>query len=87
MTLKKLVRVGDTLHPYGGQVTSGSFDAFGKPAACVGDSAVCNEHGATRIAQGTSGSTINGRQVALDGHRCECGCTLVSSLADMDIQA
>jgi len=83
--MKKVIRVGDTLKEYGGKVTGGSYNAFGKPISCVGDSVVCNKHGATRIAQGASGSTINGKAVALDGHRCECGCTLVSSLAQMDI--
>ncbi|EFO2377525.1 hypothetical protein DRR48_07745 [Escherichia coli] len=26
------------------------------------------------------GSKINGKPVALHGHRCGCGCTLISSL-------
>ncbi|MBD9661441.1 MULTISPECIES: PAAR domain-containing protein [unclassified Pantoea] len=85
MTLKKLVRVGDKLKPYGGEVLSGSFDAFGKPVACVNDKAKCNEHGMTTIIQGATNSTVNGKAVALDGHKCACGCTLVSSLPDMDV--
>ncbi|MBD2801994.1 PAAR domain-containing protein [Xenorhabdus szentirmaii] len=84
--MKKIIRVGDTLREHGGKVVSGSYQAFGKPVACVGDAVVCNEHGRNSIAQGASGSTINGKPVALDGHRCECGCTLVSSLSDMDIR-
>lgn len=85
MSLKKLIRVGDTLKEYGGEVLSGSYEAFGKPVACVGDKARCNKHGMTSIVQGTSGSTVNGKAVALDGHKCACGCTLVSSLSTMDV--
>lgn len=85
MTLKKLVRVGDMLKPYGGEVLSGSFDAFGKPVACVDDKVKCNKHGITTIILGAPGSTVNDKAVALDGHKCACGCTLVSSLPDMDV--
>ncbi|WP_330985735.1 MULTISPECIES: PAAR domain-containing protein [Enterobacterales] len=83
--MKKLIRVGDVLREYGGEVLSGSYEAFGKPVACVGDKARCNKHGMTSIVQGTSGSTVNGKAVALDGHKCACGCTLVSSLSTMDV--
>ncbi|AYN25654.1 MULTISPECIES: PAAR domain-containing protein [Enterobacteriaceae] len=83
--MKKLIRVGDVLKEYGGEVLSGSYEAFGKPVACVGDKARCNKHGMTSIVQGTSGSTVNGKAVALDGHKCACGCTLVSSLSTMDV--
>ncbi|MEX9949106.1 PAAR domain-containing protein [Providencia alcalifaciens] len=84
--MKNIIRVGDTLKPYGGKVLTGQYLAFGKPVACVGDSAVCNRHGHTTIVEGTSGSSMNGNPVALDGHRCACGCTLVSSLAMMNIK-
>jgi len=86
MSLQKLIRVGDTLKPYGGEVLSGSYSAFGKPVACVDDKVKCNQHGMTTIVQGTTGSTVNGKAVALDGHQCACGCTLVSSLAHMDVR-
>ncbi|HEF4762993.1 TPA: PAAR domain-containing protein [Pseudomonas putida] len=76
-----LVRVGDSLSPFGGEVLEGHYEAFGMPVACEGDQARCNLHGFTRIKEGTSIATIDGRSVALDGHCCECGCQLVSSLA------
>ena len=76
-----LVRVGDALHPFGGEVLEGHYEAFGKPVACLDDQARCNLHGMTRIAEGASGSTMDGKPVALHGHRCACGCELVSSLA------
>lgn len=76
-----LIRMGDTLRPYGGEVREGHYEAFGKPVACAGDSVCCNRHGMTRISEGAAASTMDGKPVALDGHRCDCGCQLVSSLA------
>ncbi|GBH11438.1 protein involved in lipoprotein release [Pseudomonas syringae pv. actinidiae] len=35
----------------------------------------------THLIEGTSISTMDGKPVALDGHRCVCGCQLVSTLA------
>ncbi|MDD9341320.1 MAG: PAAR domain-containing protein [Providencia heimbachae] len=84
--MKNIIRIGDTLRPYGGQVLSGHYLAFGKPVACIGDSARCNKHGNTTIIEGASGSSMDGKAVALDGHHCACGCTLVSSLSTMDIK-
>ena len=80
-----LVRKGDPLRPFGGEVLEGHYLAFGKPVACMGDAARCNKHGLTRIAQGGAGTTMDGQPVALDGYRCDCGCTLVSTLAATDM--
>lgn len=76
-----IVRMGDPLRPFGGEVLEGRYLAFGKPVACVGDRVRCNLHGINRIVEGASGSTMDGKAVALDGHRCACGCQLVSTLA------
>ncbi|WP_455425711.1 PAAR domain-containing protein [Dryocola sp. LX212] len=81
----KLIRVGDTLREYGGEVLTGSYDAFGRPVASVGDKVRCNKHGMTTIAQGAPGYMVNDKAVSLDGHKCACTCTLVSSLPDMDV--
>lgn len=83
--MKNVVRRGDTLREFGGEVLEGHYECQGLPMACLGDAVRCNRHGATRIAQGSSLTEIDGRPVALDGHRCECGCTLVSSLPDTQI--
>ncbi|MCY1285677.1 PAAR motif protein [compost metagenome] len=80
--MKPVIRQGDTLRPYGGQVLEGHYECLGLPIASQGDAVRCNQHGLTRIAQGSSESWVNGRPMALDGHRCECGCTLVSSAPD-----
>ncbi|VVO03045.1 PAAR domain-containing protein [Pseudomonas fluorescens] len=76
-----LVRMGDSMSPFGGEVLEGHYEAFGKPVACMDDQARCDLHGMTHIVEGSSNSTMDGKPVALDGHRCQCGCRLVSSLA------
>jgi len=76
-----VVRVGDPLHPYGGEVLEGHYNAFGMPVACKGDKVRCDKHGETRINEGASGFTMDGRLLALHGFHCECGCQLISSLA------
>lgn len=78
--MKPVVRQGDPLRPFGGEVLEGRYLAFGKPLAFLGAKARCNKHGMTHIQQGGSLSTLNGQAVALDGHRCECGCYVVSTL-------
>lgn len=83
--LKKIIRQGDTLREYGGTVLSGRYLAFGKPIARVGDTVQCNKHGTTTIVEGAAGTVIDGKAVALDGHHCACGCTLVSSLLGVEI--
>ncbi|HEK0786537.1 PAAR domain-containing protein [Proteus sp. G2618] len=85
--MKKIIRVGDTLNPYGGKVITGSYLAYGKSVACVGDKVICNKHGENRIIEGAKNSTINKRAVALEGHHCACGCTLVSSLSNISIKS
>ena len=76
-----LIRVGDPLHPFGGEVLEGRFLAIGQLLACTGDKVRCDKHGENRIAQGATGFNFCGQLLALDGYRCECGCTLVSTLA------
>lgn len=85
--MKNIVRKGDTLRPFGGVVLEGHYECMGLPMACVGDTVCCNKHAMTCIDEGSSLSEIDGRPIALDGHRCACGCTLVSSLPDMLIES
>lgn len=84
--MKNIIRVGDTLNPYGGKVLTGSYSAYGCPVACVGDTVMCHKHGENKIIEGTPNSTINNKPIALDGYHCACGCTLVSSLFQINIK-
>ncbi|WP_187498693.1 PAAR domain-containing protein [Erwinia aphidicola] len=83
--MSKVIRKGDTLREYGGKVLGGHYQCFGMGFACKGDPVSCNEHGMTTIAEGSSLTKVDGQPVALHGHRCACGCTLVSSFPDCGV--
>jgi uncharacterized Zn-binding protein involved in type VI secretion len=83
--MKPVIRQGDTLREHGGKVLEGHYLCHGQPIACQGDAAICNLHGPTHIAEGSDLSLVDGQPVAIDGHRCDCGCTLVSSMPDTSV--
>ncbi|WP_296246336.1 PAAR domain-containing protein [Pseudomonas sp. UBA4194] len=78
-----IIRIGDLLSS-GGLVVSGSsamrFAGIG--VARKGDEAVCPlpGHGHTVIVEGHPTFHEDGVPIAFHGHRCACGCTLISSL-------
>lgn len=78
-----LVRLGD-LTSHGGKVITASTThlASGIGIARVGDKITCPlpGHGVNMIVEGAPTYLIGGRMVALHGHHCACGCTLISSL-------
>jgi uncharacterized Zn-binding protein involved in type VI secretion len=51
-----------------------------------GDLIDCPEHGVNAIIEGDQDFTDDGVPVALHGHRCACGCTLISSLSGSGIE-
>jgi uncharacterized Zn-binding protein involved in type VI secretion len=82
--MKGVIRLGDKLSSGGEVLTATSCITFrGLKGACVGDKVMCPlpGHGLNAIAEGDEGSTHIGRPIALDGQRCECGCTLMTSLS------
>lgn len=79
--MQGVIRIGDkTTH--GGTVLEGSSGVLfmGKMVSCLMDKVSCPIHGLTCITEGDNGSTINGKPIALHGHRCGCGCSLITSL-------
>jgi hypothetical protein len=40
-----LIRIGDPLRPFGGEVLEGRFLAFGQGLSCAGDKVRCDKHG------------------------------------------
>lgn len=77
-----LVLLGDkTTH--GGQVISASSNITvdGKKIALVGDLVSCPVlgHGTNPIVEGTSHRTFKGRAIVVDGCKCQCGCSVISS--------
>ncbi|CNM03071.1 MULTISPECIES: PAAR domain-containing protein [Yersinia] len=86
--MKGIIRIGDkTTH--GGQVLGGStkirFGGIG--AARVGDKVSCPilGHGPTTIVEGHPTFKDNGVAVAFHGHKCACGCTLITSLGNATV--
>lgn len=77
-----IVRLGDATS-HGGKVISASSTHFigGIGIARVGDKITCpiSGHGINSIVEGAPTYLIGGRMVALHGHRCACGCTLIAS--------
>lgn len=79
-----IVRLGD-MTSHGGTVTTASptHSLGGIGIARMGDKISCPMpgHGVNVIVEGAATYLVGGRMVALHGHKCACGCTLISSLA------
>lgn len=83
--MKGVIRLGDkTTHD--GQVMSAStkFVIQGKGVARIGDTVTCPQkgHGPTTIIEGDPNVLDEGKPVAFHGHKCACGCSLISSIAE-----
>ena len=82
---KGFVLLGDkTTH--GGQVMTASSTMIvnGKKVALIGDKVSCPivGHGINTIVEGSPEWSSDGKEIAVDGCRCECGCQLISSVPD-----
>jgi len=80
------IRLGDSTS-HGGSVKSVAAtqtNVMGKPLACVGDPCTCPLPGHTncKIAEGDPNWTIDGKAVALHGHKVSCGATLIASIGN-----
>lgn len=76
---RNIVLVGDpTTH--GGRVMTGSeTDTIdGRAIARMGDLVDCPLHGVGPIIEGDTHTLLEGRPMALEGHRAECGCRLLA---------
>ncbi|HCN90063.1 MAG TPA: hypothetical protein DIT28_12945 [Oxalobacteraceae bacterium] len=83
------IRLGDSTS-HGGAVTAVAAtatqsDVIGKPLACVGDPCSCpvRGHSNCKIVEGDPAWTINGKAVALHGHKVSCGATLIASVGNV----
>lgn len=85
---KGFVLLGDkTTH--GGEVISASSTMIvnGKKVALIGDEINCpvEGHGVNTIIEGSSEWISDGKQVVVDGCKCECGCHVISSAPDCSV--
>lgn len=83
--VRAVIRLGDhTSH--GGQVVSASARMVidGIPVALWGDHCSCpiDGHDSCVICEGEPGAIVDGRPLALEGHKTSCGATLMASQLD-----
>lgn len=80
--MKGIIVLGDAT-THGGRVISAqtNYTVGGVPVACVGDMVTCpvTGHGVNAIVEGESTMLVNGKPVAFHGHKCACGCQLISA--------
>ncbi|CNK29942.1 PAAR domain-containing protein [Yersinia alsatica] len=78
--MKKTICVGDKTS-HGGVVLTGSAQVSidGRFAARMSDRVSCPKHGINSIIEGDENHSDNGLPIALEGHHCACGATLISS--------
>ena len=80
------IRLGDATS-HGGAVTSTAdhTTTMGKPLACVNDRCSCPipGHANCVIVEGDPNWTIDGRAVALHGHKTSCGATLIATVQNV----
>jgi uncharacterized Zn-binding protein involved in type VI secretion len=83
----RVVRIDDA-NDHGGKVLTGSqkIKFGGRGVARKGDKVSCPQHGVNEIIEGSKNYFDNGVPVALDGHRCACGCRLIASITNVNIQ-
>ncbi len=81
--MRRVIRLGDP-HTHGGNVITAApnTEINGKRVARRGDKAVCPKkgHGVVTIVEGDPSWSVEGQPVALEGHKCSCGCALISTL-------
>ncbi|SFN16120.1 Zn-binding Pro-Ala-Ala-Arg (PAAR) domain-containing protein, incolved in TypeVI secretion [Formivibrio citricus] len=84
--MKRVIRLGDPTS-HGGVVVSASplTPVFGVPVARLGDMVSCPipGHGTCPIVEGDASWIVDGRPVALEGHKTACGAGLISTIAEV----
>lgn len=81
--MKGIIRIGDKTTS-GGSVLTGSTNRkfHGIGVARVGDRVSCPAHGETVVKEGHPTFNDQGIPIAFHGHRCACGCALITSLPE-----
>lgn len=84
--MKKAIRLGDPTS-HGGRVLSAASNTtlFGKKVALKGDAVSCpiKGHLGCTIAEGDPSWIVDGKPVALEGHKTTCGASLISTFSEV----
>ena len=85
--MRKVIRLGDPTS-HGGSVTSAAshFTVMGIKVARLGDQCTCPipGHDNCVIVEGDTTWLIDGRPVALEGHKTSCGATLIPTVHNVE---
>lgn len=82
---RAIVRLGDKTTHGGVVITASPVHTLrGMGIARIGDKVTCPlpGHGTNEIVEGCPVFRIDGRSVALQGHKTACGCSLIASAID-----
>jgi uncharacterized Zn-binding protein involved in type VI secretion len=75
---RNIILVGDRTSDDGVVITGSPTDhVHGRAIARQGDLVDCPGHGVNAIVEGDPATLLGGHPMALEGHRTECGCTLI----------
>ncbi|GAA5787043.1 hypothetical protein GCM10007860_31940 [Chitiniphilus shinanonensis] len=85
--MKRVVRLGDPTS-HGGTVVGASSTTvvMGKQVARLGDAVSCPRPGHSNcvIVEADPNWLVDGKPVALDGHKVSCGATLIATIPNME---
>ena len=85
--MRRIVRLNDSTS-HGGHVKAVSARHFmveGLPVARVGDICSCPAHGDVTIIEGNPAHTVDGIEVAYEGHQTSCGATLEATVGTFSL--
>lgn len=87
--MPNVIRLRDPTSHGGKAISAGASDYLvdGIAVVRVGDLCSCPlpGHGVTQVVEGDGSYIIEGKPVALSGHKTGCGATLMSTIGDYDI--
>lgn len=87
--MPNVIRLGDPTS-HGGEVISAAASEYlvdGIAVVCLGDMCSCPipGHGVTAVIEGDASYIVEGKPVALAGHKAGCGAVLIATAGDYDI--
>lgn len=85
---KNTVRLGDST-THGGEVITATSSTIieGHPAALMGDLVSCPRHGVNKIIEGSKNCFSDGKAIVVHFCLCECGCRVLSSLENAEMES
>jgi len=87
--MANIIRLGDPTSHGGKVISADASDYLVDGVAIVRVDDLCScpipGHGITKVLEGDADFIVDGKPVALDGHKIGCGAVLISTVGDYDI--